>query len=106
MTTYTPIEMDGKMVVVENAPDKPEDDAFDYTDDVFDHIGHSEAWSEYHKDVKCCPKLPTLPEHHAYWKSKEGVKISEDSFMVVHPHPDNIRNKEPYAMPLDIYTTA
>lgn len=85
---FIPIEMDGKMVLVKNAPEEK-----DFEDD-----GRDFYIMRYEAAIEACPKLPTLPEHFAYWKSKEGVKMNyvvedKDGFVIPPPTLSELQPK-------------
>ncbi len=88
--TYTPLLIEGKYWLVKDAPDKPI--ASLYTSQQ----SYAGALTTYINILATCERIPTLPEHSAYWKSKEGVKMTENDFDTVKkpiglsatpPHP-------------------
>lgn len=87
--TYTPILIEGKYELVKDAPARKHDT-------IEDNITWATFHSIWEERIQMREKLPTLPEHHDYWKSKEGVKMTENDFDTIKkpvglsattPHP-------------------
>lgn len=60
--TYTPMEIDGKIVVVVNAPEKPNEN------EHWPMLAYIEALSD-------CTKYPTLEQDAEYWKERIGQRL-------------------------------
>lgn len=84
--TYTPILIEGKYELVKDAPARKHDA-------IEDNI----TWATFHtiweERIQMREKLPTLPEHRAYWKSKEGVKMVEGKNFII---TKAIKGNNPY----------
>lgn len=90
--TYTPILIDGKYWIVKDAPARKHDA-------IEDNI----TWATFHtiweERIQMREKLPTLPEHFAYWKSKKGVKMNVHEFATCIPETEGFDAAPLYAIP-------
>lgn len=69
--TYTPMVINGEIVVVVDAPDQITEQANSIISD-FTYVEHIKRYNEL---IAACTKYPTLPQDKEYWQSKIGEQV-------------------------------